>query len=58
MNGYGAANYGINIYGQAAYVDAAAVINAASSVTATAQQVFQASAEIDAVSSEIGRAHV
>ena len=23
MNGYGAANYGINIYGQAAYVDAA-----------------------------------
>ena len=42
MNGYGAANYGINIYGQAAYVDAAAIVAAASAVTATAQQVFQA----------------
>ena len=34
MNGYGAANYGINIYGQAAYVDAASSINAASTLTA------------------------
>ena len=33
-NGYGAANYGVNIYGQAAYVDAIATINAASAVIA------------------------
>ena len=50
MNGYGAANYGVNIYGQAYYVDAAAVINAASTVTATGQRIGEASATINAVS--------
>jgi len=50
MNGYGAANYGINIYGQAAYVDAASSINAVSSLTANAQRVAQGASSINAAS--------
>jgi len=50
MNGYGAANYGINIYGQAAYVDAASSINAVSSLTANAQRVAQGVSSINAAS--------
>ena len=51
MNGYGAANYGVNIYGQEAYVDASAVISVASSTSSSAERVRLGLTTIEAVSS-------
>ena len=49
-NGFGAAKYGVNIYGQAAYVDAIAVVNAVSSVLPYAGIITPAYATISAAS--------
>ena len=45
-NGYGAGLYNVNIYGQAAYVDAIAAISVSSAIDADGQQVDQGTAAI------------
>jgi len=45
-NGYGAANFGVNIYGQASYVDASVAISSVSALLAIGSRIAQASTVI------------